>query len=141
MNFVKCWSVFENGKRLLSVATPPTGTDLGAIHGIRFLSMAWIILGHTFYFGFALMCKLPATVVPYCSYVNLFSANPNDVLDVNKHGFFFQAILQAVFAVDTFFLLSGCLLAYTFFPLIRKQPEALNSCKFWASFYLHRIWR
>ena len=43
------FSVYTNGKRILSTTHAPG--SFGAIHGIRFLSMAWIILGHTYFFG------------------------------------------------------------------------------------------
>ena len=44
-----CFSVLYNTSRLLTVRS--TGdTTLDAVHGVRFLSMTWVILGHTFFF-------------------------------------------------------------------------------------------
>ena len=42
------FSVYTNGSKLLSAKRRP-GT-LGALDGVRFISMSWVILGHTFAF-------------------------------------------------------------------------------------------
>ncbi len=52
---VTCFSAMTNGRKLLTVSNDKQ--DLTPLHGIRFLSMAWIMLGHTFFFGFALTCN------------------------------------------------------------------------------------
>lgn len=44
------FSVYTNGSKILS--THQSAGTLTAINGIRFISMTWIILGHTFVFGF-----------------------------------------------------------------------------------------
>ena len=46
-----CFSLYTNGYKLLSTKQPPG--SLTSINGIRFLSMSWVILGHTFYFSVA----------------------------------------------------------------------------------------
>ena len=43
------FSAFTNGNKVLTVG-PSTESNLSAIHGIRFLSMSWVILGHTYAF-------------------------------------------------------------------------------------------
>lgn len=43
------FSVYTNGSKVLNTSQPPG--SLGAIHGIRFLSMSWVLLGHVFVFG------------------------------------------------------------------------------------------
>lgn len=43
------FSVYTNGKKLLS--TKQTSGSLRAVNGIRFLSMSWVILGHSYAFG------------------------------------------------------------------------------------------
>ena len=43
------FSVYTNGVKILS--TNQAAGSLGAVNGIRFLSMAWIILGHTYFFA------------------------------------------------------------------------------------------
>ena len=42
-------SVFSNAAKLLS--TKRSQSSLDAIHGIRFFSMTWVILGHTYVFA------------------------------------------------------------------------------------------
>ena len=42
--------MFTNGSKVLTVG-PSSESNLSAIHGIRFLSMSWVILGHTYVFA------------------------------------------------------------------------------------------
>lgn len=44
------FSAWTNGRRLLTVA-PPSDSNFTCINGIRFLSAAWVILGHRYRFG------------------------------------------------------------------------------------------
>lgn len=92
--FLLAFSVRRNAYWLLN--TKHTVEVLSCINGIRFLSMAWIILGHTY--------KLASE-----DYIK----NMMDGLELHQ-SFTFQAVLAAPFAVDTFFLLSGTLLTYNF---------------------------
>ena len=43
------FSVYSNGVKILS--TNQASGSLGAVNGIRFLSMAWVILGHSYFFA------------------------------------------------------------------------------------------
>jgi len=57
--YVLAFSIRANGSRILSVDNPPTdGSTLPALHGIRFISMTWVILGHTYVIGLFLLSKL-----------------------------------------------------------------------------------
>ena len=49
MKILLSFSIYTNGKKILNVSQP-SGT-LTAINGIRFISMTWVILGHTYVFG------------------------------------------------------------------------------------------
>ncbi|XP_014779796.1 nose resistant to fluoxetine protein 6 [Octopus bimaculoides] len=111
-----CFSIYTNGKKLLK--TEQAEGTLSCIHGIRFLSLTWVILGHTYVFG------IPA-------YRNLFA------LPDNLKNFAFQAIGNAFVSVDTFFLLSGLLVAYSFFKYLETSDGKMN----WLYFYCHRFWR
>ena len=63
--YVLAFSVRVNGRRILTVDSPPTdGSTLPAIHGIRFLSMTWVILGHTYVVGVYMTSKLTLILVP-----------------------------------------------------------------------------
>ncbi|XP_022247209.1 O-acyltransferase like protein-like [Limulus polyphemus] len=110
-----CFSVYANGAKILD-ATPPKG-HLGCVHGIRFLSMTWVILGHTYAFGY-----------PF------FENTLEGLKLVDK--WTFQVILQGTFSVDTFFLLSGLLITYLYLKEINKGGK-IN----WIYFYVHRFWR
>ena len=49
MRVLLALSIYTNGKKLL--ATQRTPGSLDCVHGIRFLSMTWVILGHTCLYG------------------------------------------------------------------------------------------
>ncbi|XP_013108228.1 nose resistant to fluoxetine protein 6 [Stomoxys calcitrans] len=73
------------------------GSDtIPSIHGLRAFSMAWVILGHT------------------CIVIFKYSDNLELRKDVEKN-FFFQAITNGPFSVDTFFFISGVLVSYLYF--------------------------
>ncbi|XP_015511175.2 nose resistant to fluoxetine protein 6 isoform X1 [Neodiprion lecontei] len=92
--------------------------ELPAIEGMRVLSMCWIVVHHQS-FMFLLIPTVNRADVDkwYNSWTSLY-------------------IEAASFAVDTFFLLSGFLMAYSFF-LARKSGKPIN----WRRFYLHRYLR
>ncbi|KAL4234257.1 hypothetical protein ACF0H5_005907 [Mactra antiquata] len=118
-NILLAFSVYTNGCKLLGT-NQGSGT-LGAVNGIRFLSMAWVILGHTLYFAF--------------NYgANTGSFGPKKMFQES-----FMAILYATVSVDSFFALSGTLVAYLTLREIKKVggPKKLN----WFMFYFHRFWR
>ncbi|GAB1599304.1 nose resistant to fluoxetine protein 6-like [Argonauta hians] len=111
-----CFSVYTNGRKLLK--TEQAKGTLTCIHGIRFLSLTWVILGHTFVFGISVFRNI-------------------SLVGEDMNGFLFQAISNAFVSVDTFFLLSGLLVSYGFF----KHMESSNGKMNWLYFYCHRIWR
>ncbi|CAG5133781.1 unnamed protein product, partial [Candidula unifasciata] len=47
VNIFLSFSAYTNGKRLLSTSQAPG--SITVIHGLRFLTMAWIIIGHTYF--------------------------------------------------------------------------------------------
>ncbi|GIX85767.1 nose resistant to fluoxetine protein 6 [Caerostris extrusa] len=75
-----------------------SGRHLTCLHGIRFLTISWIILGHTYYF-----------------------ANPQTVQNLRKalnfgKDFAFQAVINANLSVDTFSASVDCLI-WRIYPL------------------------
>ncbi|KAF8786363.1 Nose resistant to fluoxetine protein 6 like protein [Argiope bruennichi] len=94
--------------------------DVRAIHVLKFLSMALIIIGHTFSF---------ATT-------NLFFVNPGFTQETSKD-FLSQIFANGAFAVDTFYLISGVLV--TFVTL--KGLEKTNGKLPLLYFYFHRYFR
>ncbi|XP_052790477.1 nose resistant to fluoxetine protein 6-like [Mya arenaria] len=113
------FSAYTNAQRILSTMQP--AKTLTSINGIRFISMTWVVLGHTYVVGLG-MIDNGATFLPL----------------VFKR-FSYQVIVNATFAVDTFFVLSGLLVAYLTLGEMKKRGGAR---KFnWGMFYFHRFWR
>lgn len=116
LEFFLCFSVYKNGSKILN--TTVSKGNLTSIHGIRFISMMWVILGHTYIFGISVWRNM-ATLL------SLFKR------------FTFQVISNALFSVDTFFMLSGLLVTYGIMKAMKKQNNKHN----WVYFYAHRFWR
>ncbi|OWF42953.1 nose resistant to fluoxetine protein 6-like [Mizuhopecten yessoensis] len=111
------FSVYSNGEKLLSTKQGPG--SLTAVNGIRVISMFWVILGHSYVF--------PQGV----------ANNYGDFLSKMSKRESFQAIMNALVSVDTFFALSGLLLSYLTLREMQKNNGKIN----WAMFYFHRFWR
>lgn len=101
VNVLKCFSARKNAALLLSMpsgdkdpTTAGSGSSIDAIHGLRVLTMGWVIMGHTY----GLVNPEVQTYV--------FSA-PDMYGD-----FKIQGLLNATLAVDTFFFISGLLTIY-----------------------------
>lgn len=109
------FSLITNTRKLLSTST--SSGNLTAINGMRVISMWWVILGHTFVFNIGLL------------------DNVLDFVELLKR-FSFQGIMNATYSVDTFFFMSGLLVAYT---VMKKLRDGANIN--WAMFYIHRFWR
>jgi hypothetical protein len=52
---VLCFSAVTNGEKILRVGN--TRTDIRCVHGIRVLSMWWVILGHVYVFSISAIGK------------------------------------------------------------------------------------
>ncbi|XP_011054574.1 PREDICTED: nose resistant to fluoxetine protein 6-like isoform X1 [Acromyrmex echinatior] len=97
-------SIFE--ELLLSFSVPANmkiicdrnvGSDtISTVHGLRAISMAWVILGHT------------------CIIVFKYSDNMEYRKVVEKR-FLFQTITNGAFSVDTFFFMGGLLVSFLYF--------------------------
>ena len=103
-----------------------------ALNGMRFLSMTWICVGHTFdYYYFAWM-----------TWTNLIDVD-------NPAEFIKEPLYIYEIGVDTFFAMGGILLAYiTLQELDTLKARAVDGVitakewiKFWALFYIHRYLR
>ncbi|XP_064458657.1 nose resistant to fluoxetine protein 6-like [Ornithodoros turicata] len=93
--FVLSYSVVSNTEKLLDV-TPKTeeAERLRFLHGIKFFSTLWVILGHAYY------CIQPDAVT------SVFRA-----IEYTE-SFHFQVVANGFLAVSTFFFMSGFLLTY-----------------------------
>ena len=84
-SFVRAFSAIRNTKKIFSIKE--NDESLSCLHGIRFLSMTWVILGHTFYFA-----------IPYLD-------NPTWALEKIQDTISMEAVVQGTFSVDSFFFL------------------------------------
>lgn len=117
-SILKCcqaFSVISNGKKLFGTTTAIG--PLACLNGIRVMSMWWVILGHTYAF-----------IIVFLD--NAFYA------ETFIQRFTFQSIVNGTFSVDSFFFLSGLLVAYLALNEIHEKGK-LN----WIYFVLHRYWR
>ncbi|XP_076810331.1 nose resistant to fluoxetine protein 6-like [Clavelina lepadiformis] len=114
---VLCFSMISNGEKLLT--TNSSGGSLGILNGIRFLSTAWVALGHVFMDGQMGIAYL---------------LSPKRYL---KSKIVFMPIINFYYSVDTFFLLGGLLVSY----LGMKQLTTTNGRMNIALTYIHRFIR
>lgn len=115
--FLLTFSISTNGSKVLSTEAPPP-TAVQAVNGVRVLSMSWVILGHTYIFLIS-------------NFKNLIPVAPELI-----HRWTFQIVLNAIFSVDSFFLLSGLLVSYLTLHELEKRNGKIN----WLLFYFHRFW-
>ncbi|XP_033321739.2 nose resistant to fluoxetine protein 6 [Megalopta genalis] len=100
-----CFSAYSNAKQIFNLET---GRDsVPALHGIKFLSMSWIIFVHAAYFS------------------NNYMANTSlGVMYTDE--LFLQIISNATYSVDTFLCISGFLISFMFMKVMRKEKPVLN---------------
>lgn len=97
------FSAISNSRKILHVGSTPE-ESLTCIHGLRFFSLLWVIMVHT--------------------YLQVFTIAENKELRVlAERNFMFQTVSNATFSVDTFFFISGLLVAYLYF----KSPSRENT--------------
>lgn len=112
------FSIVTNGSQVLQAKK--SSANLGALNGLRVLSMFWIILYHTAYFLFGTRLD---------NVYHLSSGVGGEV--------WFEFIWEAPFGVDTFFVLSGLLVTYLTMKQMDKSDGKIN----WVLFYVHRYVR
>eukprot|EP00111_Clytia_hemisphaerica_P000721 TCONS_00002123-protein len=117
MKFLLCFSLLRNTRAIISTQAPKGAIE--SINGVRVISMWWIILGH--FLGFLL---------PY-------SDNTLTAAGTIMKRWTSQAILNAFPSVDTFFLLSGLLVAYIALRRMDKDNGKIN----YGMYVLHRFIR
>ncbi|CAK9821800.1 Nose resistant to fluoxetine protein 6 [Anthophora retusa] len=84
-----------NGSKIIST-DPAARESLTCLHGLRVLSLGWVVMVHT--------------------YLQVYSIAENKTLrTVAERTFMFQTIGNATFSVDTFFFISGLLVTILFY--------------------------
>ncbi|KAJ9594766.1 hypothetical protein L9F63_013926 [Diploptera punctata] len=114
--WLSAFSWYNNGKSLIS--TKLNADSLPVLHGIRFLSIAWVVMAHSYEY---------AANLPQLNYLDA---------DTAIRTWKYLALMNSPFAVDTFMVLSGLLLGYVFMKSMEKGVH-FNL----PMFYLHRILR
>ena len=116
-DFITAFSLFKVIPQILSTKQPPSA--ITSINGLRVMSMFWVILCHT--------------------HLWVFMDGADNLLRVKNviSRFTFQAIGNAFFSVDSFFVLSGLLVAY----LSMRQMKRKNGRFPFLTYYLHRYLR
>ncbi|KAK9872837.1 hypothetical protein WA026_019624 [Henosepilachna vigintioctopunctata] len=114
------FSFYTNGMKLLKHSI--NADQLGCLHGIKTISMMWVILGHTY---LNLMLVAPIDNISYLT----------DWLDDLASMF----ILSATLSVDTFFTVGGLLTVYVFMK--SETTTMKESFKMVPMLYLHRYLR
>ena len=113
--FITAFSLYKTLPTL--IATKQPASVITSLNGLRVMSMFWVILGHAYVWTFFGM------------------DNPVEVASMVKR-FSFQAVVNAVFSVDSFFFLSGVLVAY----LTLRQMKKTGRFPF-LHYYIHRYLR
>ncbi|CAF2976093.1 unnamed protein product [Rotaria socialis] len=110
-----------------AILKPMSSTGaMKCLNGIRVLSMVWIIWGHTYnYIGDQ-------------SYF-LLTQNAFDLLDLQKERIDAQIIINALYGVDTFFLISAMLVTLSLMRMLQKS--GMPKWYFWPMMYLERYLR
>ena len=115
----KGFSLYKTVPAVFSTSQPPSA--ITSINGMRVISMFWVIMCHTYFFMFAMQ-----------SFANSF-----DVMSAFVSRFSSQPILNGFFSVDSFFFLSGLLVAYLTFRQMQRSKGRFP----FLPFYIHRILR
>ena len=117
------FSLYSNFTAIMSTKKSNSADNLDVLNGIRFISMSWVLLGHCFLF-----------LSQYLSVSNSFETLR---IQTGGLGFAFRAVLNALPSVDTFFMLSGLLVAY----LTLKELDKCRGKFSFVIYYLHRYIR
>ena len=116
LDFVTAFSLFQTIPTLLATKQGPS--VITCLNGLRVISMAWVILGHSFSFHGRNVDNL-------------------SVMESVISRFSFQAVENAFFCVDSFFFLSRVLVAY----LSLREMGRLDGHFPFFHFYVHRYLR
>jgi len=122
LGIVQGFSAYHNIRKLFD--TRVSSESFRCINGIRFISMTWVLMGHTFMLFIG---------PPFLK--NLFPMfSPNGPVSTVA----MAVIWNAMDSVDTFFLIGSILLSYLTLNQLEKSG---GGAKMWLMFYVHRYIR
>uniref|UniRef100_A0A915HPD2 Acyltransferase 3 domain-containing protein n=1 Tax=Romanomermis culicivorax TaxID=13658 RepID=A0A915HPD2_ROMCU len=117
------FSIYKNTKKIFDVSPDSTKDHVKCIHGIRALSIIWVIFAHSYSSG------------------TLFVDNAFDILAI-PNNILNQLMLNATLAVDAFFFMSGTLLAYLQLRRMKcNDGKHAYNWKKWSQLLAHRYFR
>ncbi|XP_034840927.1 nose resistant to fluoxetine protein 6-like [Maniola hyperantus] len=103
------FSILSNGRAILGTQRPSDGA-LTCLHGMRFMSVLWVIMVHT--------------------YLTIFYIADNKTMRVvTERNFLYQSVGNASYCVDTFFFISGLLVTVLFLRSEEKKARRKNAKK------------
>ncbi|KAI8429706.1 hypothetical protein MSG28_000273 [Choristoneura fumiferana] len=103
------FSMLSNGRAILSTHRPTDGA-LTSLHGIRFLSVVWVIMVHT--------------------YLTIFYISTNKTMRIIiERNFMYQSVGNASYCVDSFFFISGLLVTVLFLRTEDKKAARRDEVK------------
>ena len=97
---------------------------LSCLDGVRFMSISWVALGHS---AMEVLINSRLPLINVLSGIQIYI----------KDSWTMNTIANGLVSVDSFFLLSGCLVAYLTFKDMEKSKGRFNI----FFFYLHRYLR
>lgn len=135
--FLLSFSAYRNFAKIFQVSSEPRAGTVTCLYGIRVLSMTWVVLGHQYVYNLT-------------STTNLLGAAKK------VQGILFQVIANGNLCVDSFFFVSGLLVAngvlsevkrtgkfnvilYVVHRLLRLMPAIALVCLFMASLLEHVV--
>lgn len=107
--FLLAFSLLTNSKRL--TVTAKANGELRPVHAIRAMSMAWVILGHTYVWTSVSRSRRPLNS-------QIWFNSPE-----------FEVILNAWLSVDMFFFISGLLTCYIVLRVMEKTKDPFSVLK------------
>ncbi|KAH8278553.1 hypothetical protein KR018_005172, partial [Drosophila ironensis] len=116
---LKVFSARANSRALFRVTSKPNPNVIECLHGIRCMSLIWVCYGHNY---------IVQITSPNINYVDVYSWIKTP---------FMEFINEGVFAVDTFFFISGLLVAMVSLRAMERAQGKLNV----PLMYLHRYLR
>lgn len=117
LQYLLAFSVTTNIKKMFHLETRKQPGVISSIHGIRFISITWVVWGHQFAYSIS------------------FSQNPVELAEMSQPTFA-QAITNADKSVDTFLMLSGLLVTIGVLGMVNRMG------RFSLPLYLfHRVLR
>ena len=125
LGIVQGFSAYNNVRKLFD--STPSSENLGCINGIRFISMTWVVIGHTFQ-NFTMI-----TGIGFWTNI-LYILGENGPASTTASA----AIWNADNSVDTFFLIGAILLSYLTLKMLDKKKSNVQT---WAMYYVHRYLR